>query len=86
MSVIYILLIISLIMASIFLGVFIWNLRSGQFEDDYTPGVRVLFEDKPTPVKPQIQEESKKGCSNNCPTCKCLVTENWAAPIPELQH
>ncbi len=48
MSIIYILLTISLVMASIFLGVFIWNLRNGQFDDDYTPSVRVLFEDTDT--------------------------------------
>jgi cbb3-type cytochrome oxidase maturation protein len=46
MSVIYVLLLISLLMATIFLGVFIWNLKSGQFEDDYTPSIRILFEDK----------------------------------------
>ncbi len=45
MTIIYVLLTVSLIMASIFLGVFIWNLRNGQFDDDYTPSVRVLFED-----------------------------------------
>ena len=47
MSIIYILLTISLIMASVFLGIFIWNLRNGQFDDDYTPSVRMLFEDGP---------------------------------------
>jgi cbb3-type cytochrome oxidase maturation protein len=46
MSVIYVLLLISLLMATIFLGVFIWNLKNGQFEDDYTPSIRILFEDK----------------------------------------
>jgi len=50
MSIIYILLTISLIMASVFLGIFIWNLRNGQFDDDYTPSVRMLFEDGPTHV------------------------------------
>ena len=52
MGIIYILLTISLIMASIFLGIFIWNLRQGQFDDDYTPSVRMLFEDTaPQPPK-----------------------------------
>ncbi|MCU0438140.1 MAG: cbb3-type cytochrome oxidase assembly protein CcoS [Raineya sp.] len=32
-------------MASIFLLVFLWNLRSGQYEDDYTPAIRMLFDD-----------------------------------------
>lgn len=45
MVVIYILLGISVLMASIFLLVFLWNLRSGQYEDDYTPAIRMLFDD-----------------------------------------
>ncbi|KOY85833.1 cytochrome C oxidase Cbb3 [bacterium 336/3] len=45
MVVIYVLLGISVLMASIFLLVFLWNLRSGQYEDDYTPAIRMLFDD-----------------------------------------
>jgi cbb3-type cytochrome oxidase maturation protein len=44
MSVLYVLIIISIIMATGFLGAFIWSVRSGQFDDDYTPSVRMLFE------------------------------------------
>ena len=36
----------SLLVALIFLGVFIWAVRSGQFEDHYTPSVRALFDDE----------------------------------------
>ncbi|MCU0355010.1 MAG: cbb3-type cytochrome oxidase assembly protein CcoS [Cytophagales bacterium] len=57
MSIIYILLTISLIMASIFLGIFIWNLRQGQFDDDYTPSIRMLFEDTPTAPQPPKGEQ-----------------------------
>jgi cbb3-type cytochrome oxidase maturation protein len=46
MSVIYILLAISLTMSLIFLGIFIYNLAKGQFDDDYTPSIRVLFDEK----------------------------------------
>ena len=28
-----------------FLGAFLWASRSGQYDDDYTPAVRMLFED-----------------------------------------
>jgi cbb3-type cytochrome oxidase maturation protein len=34
---------ISLLIALIFLGVFYWNIRSGQYDDLYTPSVRMLF-------------------------------------------
>jgi cbb3-type cytochrome oxidase maturation protein len=47
MGIIYLLLTISLIMALIFLGIFVKMYRSGQFEDDYTPSIRILFDDKP---------------------------------------
>jgi len=48
MSVIIILLIASISVAAIFLGAFIWSVRSGQFEDDYSPASRILFEDTPS--------------------------------------
>lgn len=47
MGAIYILIIISLAVAILFLGAFIWAVKSGQYEDDYTPSVRMLFDNKP---------------------------------------
>ena len=47
MSVIIVLLIASVSVAAIFLVAFIWSVKSGQFEDDYSPASRILFEDKP---------------------------------------
>lgn len=46
MSVIFILIACSLLLAGSFLAAFLWASRSGQFEDDYTPSVRILFEDE----------------------------------------
>ncbi|MBN9283876.1 MULTISPECIES: cbb3-type cytochrome oxidase assembly protein CcoS [Flavobacterium] len=46
MSVIYILISISIIVAAVFLYAFIKAVRSGQFDDDYTPSVRMLFDDE----------------------------------------
>lgn len=46
MSVIYILLAISIIVAVLFFVVFIITVKSGQYDDVYTPSVRVLFEDE----------------------------------------
>jgi cbb3-type cytochrome oxidase maturation protein len=48
MSVIFILIGISLLVAAGFLVAFLWAGRSGQFEDDYTPSVRILFDDGPS--------------------------------------
>jgi cbb3-type cytochrome oxidase maturation protein len=46
MNIIFILIGISLLVAVTFLGAFLWAVRSGQYEDDYTPSVRVLFDDE----------------------------------------
>jgi cbb3-type cytochrome oxidase maturation protein len=51
MSVIFLLIIISLIVALLFLFAFIKAARQGQFDDSYTPSVRVLFDD-------ELKEES----------------------------
>ncbi len=60
MSIIYFLLTVSLVMALIFLGLFIRMYRSGQFDDDYTPSVRILFEDTPkTPASKGKEKEFK---------------------------
>ena len=47
MSAIFILIGLSLVVALTFLGAFFWAVRNGQYEDDYTPSVRMLF-DEPT--------------------------------------
>jgi len=46
MNIIIALICISLTVALIFLGAFLWSLRSGQFDDTYGPSVRMLFDDK----------------------------------------
>lgn len=47
MSALFILIGISLLVALGFLMAFLWATNSGQYEDDYTPSVRMLFDDKP---------------------------------------
>jgi len=44
MGVIILLIIVSLIVALGFLGAFLWSVRSGQYDDEYTPSVRMLFD------------------------------------------
>lgn len=46
MSIIYMLLAISVVVAVVFFIVFIISVRSGQYDDTYTPSVRMLFEDE----------------------------------------
>ncbi len=52
MSVIIVLLIASITVAGLFLMAFLWGVKSGQFEDDYSPASRILFDDKP-PASPK---------------------------------
>lgn len=46
MNVIYGLLAISILVALVFFGLFIFSVKKGQFDDDYTPSVRMLFDDE----------------------------------------
>ena len=46
MGVILILVFFSVLVAGGFLLGFIWAVRSGQYEDRYTPSVRILFDDE----------------------------------------
>jgi cbb3-type cytochrome oxidase maturation protein len=45
MTAIYMCIAFSLIVALGFLIAFIWALRNGQYEDKYTPAIRMLFDD-----------------------------------------
>jgi len=51
MSALFILILVSLIVAVGFLAAFIWAVKSGQMDDDYTPSVRMLFDNEPPSTK-----------------------------------
>ena len=46
MGVIFFLVLFSISVALIFLAAFFWAVKSGQFDDQYTPSVRILFDEK----------------------------------------
>ena len=50
---------ISLLIGGGFLGAFIWAVRSGQFDDTYTPSVRMLFENRKVNKKHKISQASE---------------------------
>ena len=58
MSVIYVVLPVALILATISVIAFIWATRRGQFDDMETPRWRMLFDD--TPDKPSEAENKLK--------------------------
>jgi cbb3-type cytochrome oxidase maturation protein len=60
MSVIYVLLSISIIVAVIFFVAFIYAVRKGQYDDSYTPSIRMLFEDELVKEHPKPTIKTKK--------------------------
>ncbi len=58
MSIIYVLLSISVTVAIIFFFAFLLSVKKGQFDDTYTPSVRILFEDEL--IKDKTLPETKK--------------------------
>lgn len=50
----------SLLASLVFLAAYIWSVRSGQYEDKYTPSVRILFDEPKIPKKTEPDPESGK--------------------------
>lgn len=57
MSIIYLLITISIIVAICFFFAFVKAVKSGQYDDDYTPSVRMLFDDEL--IKAKVKKEEK---------------------------
>lgn len=72
MNVIYLTLIISTIVAIVFFVIFIMTLKRGQYDDTYTPSVRMLFDDELVKEKPSQKEKhsTKNNKSTNSITNK----------------
>jgi cbb3-type cytochrome oxidase maturation protein len=47
-SAIFLLIGVSILVAGSFLTAFLWSVKNGQYDDDYTPSVRMLFDDELT--------------------------------------
>ena len=58
MSVILMLILASIVVAVIFLLAFRWAVKSGQYDDTYSPSVRMLFDD-------ELVKEPKEESNNN---------------------
>ena len=65
MSVIYVLLVISLAVALVFFIAFIRSVRSGQYDDSYTPSIRMLFEDEVVAPEKKKENQSYKPSKKN---------------------
>lgn len=58
MNILYLLIVISILVALLFLFAFIYSVRRGQYDDDYTPSVRMLFDD-------ELIDDKKEKKTNN---------------------
>lgn len=68
MNIIYMLLAISVVVAIIFFTIFILSVKNGQYDDMYTPSVRMLFDDE------IVKEKSTKPIKKN--TKKPIILKN----------
>lgn len=61
MTVMFVLIGFSVLVALAFLVAFLWAVRSGQFDDKYTPSVRMLFDDAPAATLPPAPAPAHSG-------------------------
>jgi len=47
---------VSFLVAFLFLVLFIWAVKSGQYDDTFTPSIRILFDDD---LESQIEDKDK---------------------------
>jgi cbb3-type cytochrome oxidase maturation protein len=59
MEVIFILIAVSLVLAVTFLVLFFRAMKDGQFDDSYTPSVRILFDNHPNKINKDQPKKSK---------------------------
>jgi cbb3-type cytochrome oxidase maturation protein len=76
MSVVILLMLASLAVGLVFVGAFVWSVRSGQYEDTLTPSLRVLLDD----AKPQIHPQPARG--TNVPTSAAEKAPKGANETP----
>ena len=60
MKIIILLIIVSLIVALGFLSAFLWAVRSGQYDDDVSPAMRILFDEGTDADQDKNEITSKK--------------------------
>lgn len=75
MSVIYMLITISIAVAIVFFVLFVLAVRKGQYDDSYTPSVRMLFDDEliknPEEIKKRLQKNPILILINNHNLWRC---------------
>lgn len=65
MDVVFVLLPIALLTAGLMLALFIWAVRSGQYDDLETPAVRILLDDEEVPRVDERERERNEASERN---------------------
>ncbi len=65
MSVLFVLIVASLLVAGGFLIAFLWAARSGQFDDSHTPAMRILLDDPASSASKKPGKEKTEKISKN---------------------
>ena len=58
MDILYLMILCSVLLAVVFLIIFIISARNGQFEDDESPAVRILLDSEIIKEKPETEQKS----------------------------
>lgn len=64
MGALFILLGCSIIIAIAFLIAFIWSVSNGQYDDDYTPSIRILLDNEPVNNTKKEHQSNEKLAKN----------------------
>ena len=67
MGVIILLIIVSVVVAGGFLIAFLWSVKTGQMEDDYTPSIRILFDDEVKSAAYKKNDKKEENVINHLP-------------------
>lgn len=65
MSVLFVLIGVSMLVAGGFLVAFLWAVKKGQYEDSYSPSVRILFDDQEKEEQDKEKEIKKETTKKN---------------------
>ncbi|MBI9056350.1 MAG: cbb3-type cytochrome oxidase assembly protein CcoS [Labilibaculum sp.] len=64
MSVLFVLIGVSMLVAGGFLVGFLWAVKKGQYDDSYSPSVRILFDDMEKEEQKEELEKTKEEKNN----------------------
>ncbi len=75
MTVMYLLIAFSLVIATGFVIAFVWAIRSGQYDDRYTPSVRMLYDDE-KPISGKKTDNKETSDTNRLSNSEIKQTAN----------